>query len=339
MRALRELRDEKSDAIALVIALVLSVCLMLSGLEGTLETGLRTLRHSGASALVEIPCALVVLSLALLLGGALLRARPTDGQRSPGAIASTLALGAALVGTAVLLDWHGVVYLPMGAGVSFLGLFVGIRLSMAIHARWHDHRGLDRLSGLPNSRALNEALRSGRSAHVAAAHIAGLATPTADLGPEDLAELNRQAARRLSVVSDIEELHCLSPGLFGWLMHPQASENSETTFEAARALFNAPFELGGRSIRLVPHFGRAPGSLEGAVHAASLALQRELVWSCDTNPIRHNVAHGIRQLGEFDQTLASVNMSALLQSRSALATVGNVKGETWGAEPGRRLAA
>lgn len=319
MSTIREMRAAQSDALAFVLALALAVGAILAGAGGRLEGAMRALREPVSGAAAAVPQTLALLLVAMLLGAAI----SSRGRAARIPLESALTvfmLGAAMTALAVALDRSSAVYLPLGEAALFLGLFLALRLALALKALWQDQRTFDRATGLPTARALSRALRSSLSARVAAARIPDLVTPSAVLSLAEIAQLTKEAARRLSIVSDIEEVHLIAPGIFGWIMHPQAGDDSDTTFEAARALFNSPFNVGGQRIALVPHFGRAPGSISGAVAAAGLAADRSLVWSCVTSAVLDERVYRERLLGEFDAALASGAITVLFQPRVDLAS-------------------
>ncbi|MEO1490056.1 MAG: bifunctional diguanylate cyclase/phosphodiesterase, partial [Pseudomonadota bacterium] len=304
------------------------VLVTITGIDTTLDARLLDMR---ASARIEpvgggVPSTAVLLGVALLLGmGVSAHARARRALVAPSAMA--IALAAAVGLAALLFEPTLSLYIPFAAALVLLGCFVALDRLMALYDLIQTQRLKDPVSGLPNGRAFKRALRRGVTAQVATARIADFAALAARLSEDELARLLASIARRLSVVGDSEEIHFLGDGVLGWIMTKSASDEGETTFEAARAFFNAPFEVAGERIRLTVHFGSAPGSITGAVRASELAQKRDLIWSGSTATIFEEEQYRERVLSEFDEALENGAIAVMVQPKLALASGQIVGGE------------
>ncbi len=260
---------------------------------------------------------LPLVSVALLLGlFLLLRARSGYGAARSSLFAATQA--ATLIGLALALDQAALPYIALSGALVFLVVYGAVRRGLAAAVNLEAERLTDTASRLPNRAAMRIELVRRDGAMIAAARIADFAEVLTALGASHMAELDRSIARRLRLMSGVDEVYRLENGLFGWFMPSEHSEDPDNAFSAARSLFTAPFEIAGERLRLGVHFGNAVDSLENAEAASEVARQRGLSWSSNARALHEETQFRQRLLGELDDALGNGAISVVFQPKLRL---------------------
>ncbi|MDJ0644194.1 MAG: EAL domain-containing protein [Erythrobacter sp.] len=269
-----------------------------------------------------IPFGLVALVLAAFLG---LRARAGRGAESGGLVA--VGLATILVVVALTFDQAAWPYVAWTGSLSFLLTYYAAHRAIAGAVNLEAERLTDTASRLPNRRAmLNEQGRRD-GAMVAVCRIADFAEVLTAVGNEYVAELDRAIARRLRLMTDVDEVYRLDSGLFGWFLSSDHREDPDDAFAAARAVFTSPFEIAAERLRLGVHFGYAAGSVEDAETASETARQRGLGWSSNARALHEETQFRQRLLGELDDALSNGAITVLFQPKLRLSDKAIVAGE------------
>jgi len=253
-------------------------------------------------------------SVALLLGlFLLLRARTGSGASLSSSAAATLAVS--VIGLALALDQAALPYVALCGGMTFLLTYIVARRAFSAAVSLEAERLTDTTSRLPNRAAMRIELRRRDGGMIASARIADFAEVLTALGVAHMAELDRAIARRLRLMTGVDEVYRFENGLFGWFMPSEHCEEPDNAFAAARSLFTTPFEIAGERLRLGVHFGNAIDSIENAEAASEVARQRGLSWSSNARALHEETQFRQRLLGELDDALGNGAISVVFQPK------------------------
>ncbi len=260
---------------------------------------------------------LPLVGVAFLLGLFLsLRARARHGAARSSSFAATLA--ALVVGLAIALDQLALAYIALSGVLAFLLGYIVVRRAFTAAINLEAERLTDTASRLPNRAAMRIELARRDGAMIAAARIADFGEVLTALGTSHMAELDRSIARRLRLMSGVDEVYRFENGLFGWFMPGEHRDDPDSAFSAARSLFTAPFEIAGERLRLGVHFGNATDSIGNAEAASEVARQRGLSWSSNARALHEETQFRQRLLGELDDALGNGAISVVFQPKLRL---------------------
>lgn len=258
------------------------------------------------------------ITVALLLGAfLLLRARAGKGATRGNVFA--VGLSGLLTGVALVFDQAALPIIAISGPLFFLMTYCVVHRAIAGAVSLQAERLTDTASRLPNRRAMELEKARRATAMVAVCRIADIAEVLTTVGGEHVAELDQAIARRLRLMSGIDEVYRFESGLFGWFMATEHHEEPDEAFSAARALFTSPFEIGGERLRLGVHFGTAVGSIEDAEAASEMARKRGLGWSSNARALHEETQFRQRLLGELDDALENGAISVVFQPKLRLA--------------------
>lgn len=267
--------------------------------------------------------------LPLLLGILLLIAAcwASRNRRSQwyNASVSAGAIGAVMVGAALILDQLSAIYISLASVLAFLATFVAVRQILIAIVSLEAERMTDTATGLPNRRAMERALVGGALQWVAAVRFDDFGEVLSILNTEEQARLDEDIARRLSLVASDKTVYRLDQGTFAWFIHEDQAASPDSGFAPARAVFNAPFEIGLEKLRLKPSFGQAKANISGAINAAESARRSGAGWSSDAYGLQKNAQLKQRIIGDLDEALTDGSITVVFQPKVALAT-GRVAG-------------
>ena len=260
---------------------------------------------------------LPLISVALILGIFLLaRARAGSGAANSSMVAGALAV--TLAGLALGFDQAAYSYIALSGPIWFLTTYLVARRAINAGVNLQAERLTDTASLLPNRAAMQAELRRRNSAMIAVARIADIGEVMTLVGNPHLPELDRAIARRLQLISGVDEVYRFENGLFAWFMPSEHSEEPDEAFASARSLFNTPFEIVGERLRLGVHFGSATSSIENAEAASQVARQRGLSWSSNARALHEETQFRQRLLGELDDALGNGAITVVFQPKLRL---------------------
>ncbi|WP_299192002.1 EAL domain-containing protein [uncultured Erythrobacter sp.] len=259
------------------------------------------------------------LTLTALVLGLLLIYRGRRGLKWLPASAAALSIGAINLVGALVLDQLSAVHIALASPLLFVGTFVGARRIMAAMATIEAERMTDTATRLPNLAAMQRKLLAHKKPWIAAVRFADFAEIGALLSGEDQVKLERDIARRLQLAAGGEDIYRLEAGAFACFASQRQADSPEAEFAAARAVFNAGFEVAGEKLRLNPHFGLAQGDIKGALDAAETARKQGLGFSADAQSLQSDAQFKQRLLGELDEALENGDISVVFQPKIRLA--------------------
>lgn len=256
--------------------------------------------------------ALIVVALILML---FLARRIRQGRGAAHSSFVACVSGVAMAGTALALDQTTMPYIELSLALVFLGVFLAVRRVLISANDVRIARLTETKSGLPNRVALEVAVRLNPQSYIATARIADFSEVTTALGSDNLAELDRGIARRLTLIGGVEGVYRLDRGLFGLLIRQGAVDDPAEASQSARALFNSPFEIAGERLRLLVHFGGALGSISDAEDASEMARKRGLAWSSNAHELHEETQYRQRILSELEDALTSGAITVAYQPK------------------------
>lgn len=255
-----------------------------------------------------------LIAVALALGAFLWR-RGRSGKGAAKGSAVAAALAVSLVALALAFDQAALPYVPLTGALAFLISYFAARRAIKAGVSLQAERLTDTGSQLPNRTAMRIGLKRRESTMTAVARVADFGEVLTALGVSHVAELDRAIARRLRLMSGVEEVYRLENGLFGWFMPDEHAADLDDAFAAARSLFTAPFEIAGERLRLGVHFGNATDSIDNAEAASEMARQRGLSWSSNARGLHEETQFRQRLLGELDDALNNGAISVVFQPK------------------------
>lgn len=239
-------------------------------------------------------------------------------RKKKGASQSSWAAGLMLASSviiALVLDQIALPYVALSGIIAFCVTFIVARRALTAAVSLQAERLTDTASQLPNRAAMQLAIKRRVETSIAVARIADIAEVLTAVGTSHSAELDQAVARRLKLMSGVEEVYRLESGLFGWLMPSEHRDDLDGAFGAARSLFTTAFEIVGERLRLDAHFGFAIDVLENAEAASEMARQSGLSWSSNARALHEETQFRQRLLGELDDALSNGDMTVAFQPK------------------------
>lgn len=261
--------------------------------------------------------ALPLIFVSALLGLFLfVRSRSRKGA-SLGSWAAGLLLASSVL-VAMVLDQFALPYVSLTGAIGFIAAYVVARRALTAAVSLQAERLTDTASRLPNRAAMQLEVKRRAEVSIAVARIADIAEVLTAVGTSHAAELDQAVARRLKLMSGVEEVYRLESGLFGWLMPTEHREDLDGAFGAARSLFTSAIEIVGERLRLDAHFGFAIDVLEDAEAASELARKSGLSWSSNARALHEETQFRQRLLGELDDALSNGDITVVFQPKLRL---------------------
>jgi len=255
---------------------------------------------------------LLILSISMLACSFLFRA----ARRRASLVAG--GLGTSLVAIGLLLDQASLMYVPLAPVLVVAATFLLTHRLLQSAANTRVATLTDLASGLPNKRAMRDALSKVDQAMVAVARIKDFAQVEAILSDEGLSDLDRQIGDRLQLLVGGQTIYRLERGLFAWLAPDPSEIELADHIQAAHALFLTPFNVSDERVKLETCLGSSDVSIEDAIDASEYARRKGLQWSATADKLHEEAQFQQSLLAELDTALSDGSIHLAYQPKLRL---------------------
>ena len=260
---------------------------------------------------------LIVLLLALTLASIVL------------CTANLRAIGLAAVGSVIVLvaavglaQYRFQIVFPFAPGLILLVSAIAGRLALEILGRFQRERTVDEATGLPNRRAMVDAMGHQSDLRIAVAQIANREALVAVLGGDAGRDLSLRVAERLRLVS-AGAVFRLGDSHLAFVV--PGGEVEDELFSGLRATLLQPVEIAGRRVDAQVTLGLAnttgagiASALTAATMAAEAALRDGIFWTSAGADLAQ-LERQISLMGELDDALEGGGIEVHYQPKLSLA--------------------
>ncbi|WP_454597870.1 putative bifunctional diguanylate cyclase/phosphodiesterase [Qipengyuania sp. SM2507] len=231
----------------------------------------------------------------------------------------------AIVTTGAMLTlWHvGSWLLHMriemaAALLALLGATV-LRTAVLLQREFEQGRLIDVESGMPNRRALDKSIGRGSGAHAITAMIDEFDALKSVVGQAEIGNLLSRIEDRLLVGGCQGPIYRIDDRVLAWVTSQELYE-LENLLSGLGAIMRNPVEVAGRRVDVTLAFGIAQDTaVSGAVHAASLALRSDDVWTYHEDAGKAALEQQVSLMGELDIAIERGDLEVLYQPKLELA--------------------
>jgi len=237
---------------------------------------------------------------------------------------ASVAIRAIATTGAMLAIWHiGSWLLHMriemaAALLALLGATV-LRTAVLLQREFEQGRLIDVESGMPNRRALDKSIGRGSGAHAITAMIDEFDALRSVVGQAEIGNLLSRIEDRLLVGGCQGPIYRIDDRVLAWVTSQELYE-LENLLSGLGAIMRNPVEVAGRRVDVTLAFGIAQDTaVSGAVHAASLALRSDDVWTYHEDAGKAALEQQVSLMGELDIAIERGDLEVLYQPKLELA--------------------
>lgn len=237
---------------------------------------------------------------------------------------ASVAIRAIATTGAMLAIWHvGSWLLHMriemaAALLALLGATV-LRTAVLLQREFEQGRLIDVESGMPNRRALDKSIGRGSGAHAITAMIDEFDALRSVVGQAEIGNLLSRIEDRLLVGGCQGPIYRIDDRVLAWVTSQELYE-LENLLSGLGAIMRNPVEVAGRRVDVTLAFGIAQDTaVSGAVHAASLALRSDDVWTYHEDAGKAALEQQVSLMGELDIAIERDDLEVLYQPKLELA--------------------
>jgi len=225
-------------------------------------------------------------------------------------------------------------HLDLAPAFLFIVVWIAGQYFTGFMRRLNRERYFDTATGHPNLAAWLRQKGTGKPVYVVVAEVANFGEILSILGEDDSARFVGAVADRCKFICGDDELYRIGPNQFCWKMDSESPQALDNQIEAAGLLFNAPLQVGGRSVRATLCFGLVEGPLSDPLGLSSKAvLAAKQASRTGVRSLWHNesLADDTNQslfiVSEFANALEAGEVSVVYQPKFSIAS-----GQVTGAE-------
>ena len=237
---------------------------------------------------------------------------------------ASVAARAIVTSGAMLTLWHVgswlfPVRIELAAALLVLAGASVLRAAVLLQREFEQGRLIDAESGMPNRRALDKRIGGGSGAHIVAAMIDEFDALKSVVGQAEIGNLLSRIEDRLLASGCHGPIYRIDDRVLAWVSAQELYE-LEDHLTGLGAVMRNPVEVGGRRVDVTLGFGIA-GDLatSGAVHAASLALRHDDLWTYHEDAGKAALEQQVSLMGELDIAIERGDLEVLYQPKLELA--------------------
>ncbi|MEP2726668.1 EAL domain-containing protein [Roseibium sp.] len=216
-------------------------------------------------------------------------------------------------------SWLFLMRIEIAAALFMLGAVTLLRSAVLLHREFEHARLIDAETGMPNLRALERNIGGGSGGHTVTAMIDEFDALKAVVGQAETANLLARIEDRLLVSGCEAPIYRVDDRVLAWVSKLPLYE-LENLLSGLAAVMRTPVEVAGRRVDLALGFGIAEETeISGAVHAASLALRSDDVWTYHEDAGKAALEQQISLMGELDLAIEQGELEVVYQPKLELA--------------------